>query len=326
MIVYAQSPHYRKKRFMVITTFETNQAKLTVRKTAAFPEAQAHLDSTLPKLEILKRLNGVRLIQPKIDKKSLVFDWAEGKTLASQFEKALLNKDEGGMITAIERALALLQQQTVTMHNFSSDKAYRAIFGGAYNNQLPALEVGYLDFNLDNFIFKNKSLTLIDYEWVFDFPLPLDYVLNRIFFNLAGEYSHIFASFCTEERPLVAFADKFFLPKVIVDHFQVTKEKLAPTLVSEQRFQAHVGQGRPRVIELYKQPRLITKRSETGLKEIYEFTELWREGNLSHRQSELKDMVEEQRSYIRRLEDELTHIKNTKLWRARTKVKRIVKP
>ncbi len=57
----------------------------------------------------------------------------------------------------------------------ASQSSYIDVFGTSFSGAIECMKPACVDLNLDN-IFTDSAgrLTLIDYEWVYDFAVPLD--------------------------------------------------------------------------------------------------------------------------------------------------------
>lgn len=66
--------------------------------------------------------------------------------------------------------------------DFEVTDAYRKIFGDvSVSGAAKSLQASNLDMTLGNLILQDDKIYCIDYEWVFDFPIPLDFLKVRCF-------------------------------------------------------------------------------------------------------------------------------------------------
>ena len=69
------------------------------------------------------------------------------------------------------------------LSDFVVTDSFKAVFG---DMEIPAGEKAYpvinVDSNLDNFMLSNGKIYCLDYEWIFDFPVPVRFVKYRLLF------------------------------------------------------------------------------------------------------------------------------------------------
>lgn len=69
------------------------------------------------------------------------------------------------------------------LSDFAVTDSFKAVFG---DMEIPAGEKAYpvinVDSNLDNFMLSNGKIYCLDYEWIFDFPVPVRFVKYRLLF------------------------------------------------------------------------------------------------------------------------------------------------
>ena len=84
--------------------------------------------------------------------------------------------------------------------DFKLTEAFREVFGEKAPHQAISLKVTNVDFLFHNIIVQQKTAYLIDYEWVFDFPIPYDYVRWRTLIQLFNKYRMYFSKEDTFEK------------------------------------------------------------------------------------------------------------------------------
>jgi hypothetical protein len=232
-----------------------------VRKRALSPAALDNLLSLPKKRAKLSVLEGLVRVGPVwLDGDSVVSDFIAGDNLGMVFEEALVRRDSGAMIALCQKVLAIIDQLPLTSVEYGSDHPFTSVFGRSFEGTHKSVQVGFIDFNLDNFIEKDGELHLIDYEWLFDFPVPAQFVVQRLFFSFFGEFANMIAYLCDERMPVVELARGFYLPAAIYNAFDDRLGEPANTIAAENAFQAYVHlKGQVPDMTVLSEPRFHTR-------------------------------------------------------------------
>ncbi|MDD5705956.1 MAG: hypothetical protein PHR35_08530 [Kiritimatiellae bacterium] len=108
----------------------------------------------------------------------VAFDFVEGATLADLAAKLLRDGDRGGFVALLRSFFAAAT--AVAKQPFQPTSAFHAVFGALrLPAGMPATAVTDLDLILPNIIVHDERWQIIDYEWTFDFPVPVGFVLYR---------------------------------------------------------------------------------------------------------------------------------------------------
>ncbi len=143
-------------------------------------------------------VNRIRYMQE--DGMRAEFDYVDGESLETRLDR-MVNNGEGNtaanlMLSFVERLRSL-----PTLVPFESSYDFRRWFGDVRpenitrtdteGNRAPvmALPVADIDMIPQNILLTDTQAVLIDYEWTFDFPVPIDYIVFRfLYFYLEGKY------------------------------------------------------------------------------------------------------------------------------------------
>jgi hypothetical protein len=109
------------------------------------------------------------------------FSYIEGVRYDKRFSEII----KTGNMTAIQEELMQLKDilyQVRERESFSKTEEFEKVFGKNISDRLEG-KMAYIVSNIDmifsNMILKDNKNYITDYEWVFDFPVPIDYVLYR---------------------------------------------------------------------------------------------------------------------------------------------------
>lgn len=183
----------RKEVFQLKTIiYEENNAKY-VLKEAYSQKAKNHLENIYNNYEEYKK-SSFNPVEVKRQDNGIIFPFIEGESLDEVLVQMLFDKDKNGFIDKLKwyKSLFLNEDQCT----FYQTTEFKEIFGDASNLEgIAALSLANIDLNFDNIIFleKDTKITTIDYEWIFKFPVPIDYIIYRAILIFKTKYSGHFA-------------------------------------------------------------------------------------------------------------------------------------
>lgn len=199
-IIYAKYNKLRRKAFRICTVICEERGERWVEKRALCPEAESHIERMADMRERLKE------VYPKIDfvparkvETGVRFDYLTGVTVDSRIA------------------------QTV-----KTAKELKREFTEVFRWILPSGESGYsvnLDCNLDNFLIVGNRIVCLDYEWVTESEIPIDFLKYRMINYYYGAHP--------ETERLISEAD-------LLAEFKISAEAQACFKAMEQEFQRYV--------------------------------------------------------------------------------------
>ena len=189
--IYAKYNRTRKEDFQIRTSIQEQDGNRKVEKAALNEAACFHILSLRKKYTQLKELNPrVRILEPEIsgDGMRADFRFLKGVTLAERLGMEI--RDGKAPEEDIGAALGLLFDVPADQtSDFVLTPEFTEVFG-----EIPDLsDISYKVSNIDG-LFEHmmivreegqESVYCLDYEWVFDFPVPAHFVQYR---NLAYFY------------------------------------------------------------------------------------------------------------------------------------------
>lgn len=209
-----------------------------VEKTPAGAAAMVHVQKLSEHYHRLRPIYERIGLTPNVCrqvKAGMSFEWLEGKTLAEKLEA--LQKESRQEEAALLLTGFLEKVQCLTGIPFKKTEDFVQVFGDAAVPVGSAASAdGNIDLLLHNILFSGGDMHVIDYEWMFDFPVPLRYVLYRIL------YYYLIS--CGQEP-----AD----PEGWYARYGLTEEELQVYAGMEQHFQQWLRGGKPTVDALYLQ-------------------------------------------------------------------------
>ena len=178
--LYAKYTRIRNPKFQTVTRIiEENQLKY-VEKAALTSAAKEHIQSFKQKAQSLDKLyQNIRPCKVVTNGNTAQFDYFAGTTMGALLEKDMQTPDN--LIIHINNCLENIYSfPAEQLIKFYPSEQFESIFG-QYKELENCIAVcgADLDMNFDNFIIQNNNIYAIDYEWVFDFPIPVEYIKFR---------------------------------------------------------------------------------------------------------------------------------------------------
>ena len=182
-ILYSKYNNTRRPEFATRTSIiEESNGKNVVRfvlKSAIFPVGREHISNLSEKCEWVSRLYKNAWILPVfVSKKGARFPFLDGVSISEEIEKHL-----DDMPTAIEKLNEFMDlvgdYSEDALVDFSMSDGFREVFGDCGDYTGRAAIGANIDELPDNFIRSKEGLYLVDYEWSFDFAIPIRFIRFR---------------------------------------------------------------------------------------------------------------------------------------------------
>ncbi len=183
-VIFAKYSNDRNRRFSVRTEIlEDEEGVRTVRKLPAFPEAAEHVASIYHWYKVLSAQTADTKLSYNVCKKipeGVELEYLRGQSLE---EHLLTIMHQEGEDACAEELMTYLQfiKRIHSGAKFKPTDAFREVFGNA---SLPistdCSPCTNIDLLCENIYVSGTQWTAIDYEWSFDFPIPVNFLLYRI--------------------------------------------------------------------------------------------------------------------------------------------------
>lgn len=179
----------RKKEDSIVTKIVENDGHKTVIKRAIFEEGKKHISKLVNNRNILVKLYGGndrtnRIIDYHYGDKQAVFEFMEGTPLSYWYIDAIKKHDKKRIMSVIDEHQKLIIGNDGNKCVFHESDESRKYFGdlSRFEGKM-GLCITNFEATAKNIFITGEEYTFIDYEWVFDFPLPLDIVLYQVFIS-----------------------------------------------------------------------------------------------------------------------------------------------
>lgn len=204
-VTYAKYNRQRAPEFQIGTKIMVDaDGSRCVEKKALRPEAERHIERLSENRKKLADVVGTGLPVPAEiicnENGRAVFPYIEGVSLAKEVNAYLGGREEflSAMHRAVDSIYGMVLNSTESLVDFEVTGEFESLFGTFEDIQdtetlkgLKSLRVSNIDSILSNFVrLADGSLVCLDYEWVFDFPIPVEYLMYRTIFYYYSENIH----------------------------------------------------------------------------------------------------------------------------------------
>lgn len=237
-LIYSKFSNERDRKFAIRTDIYEEDGRRFVKKSAVYPEGEAHVRNLFrwyQELEKLFRDLPFSCSSCKEESDGVCFPYIEGETL-EEFLDALIAEEQVSKAKKYFTDYLECVKKTFSIQPFVMTEKFREVFG---EQDLPdgfySASVMNIDMVCSNLVLGDFGAVL-DYEWTFDFPIPVEFVLYRII--------HYFV-----ETHRASEMSEFVL---LYTEFGITEEFQAIFKNMERHFQSYIEGGHIPIRELFE--------------------------------------------------------------------------
>lgn len=227
--IYSKFSNERVEKFSIRTDIcEDENGTRSVRKFPVTSEGRDHVENMLRwYLEIGKKADESKLCMTKCQKRdeAVEFEFVQGNTLEERLDQYLAeNNTDDFFELVLEYADEV--RKVYSGKKFEKSPSFIQIFGDV---DLPDYLLGdnYIDIDMifSNIIMNGDKWFVIDYEWTFEFNIPVNFILYRAIF---------YYTLLVEERQKNVEKDLF-------KKIGISDEEAAAYKIMERNFQKYVA-------------------------------------------------------------------------------------
>ena len=188
-VLYAKYNSMRRPEYRLTTEIHEDETGKWVEKRAGDPVARPHMERIAANRDLAVRAyREITVLDVKREKGCLVFPFVSGTTLSNRIDTEPFDKNcfIKQINSLFDRVLAVRDE---CRSSFKATEEFVSIFGDRYMEGVPAVCPANIDSLFSNFIETEDELICLDYEWVYGFPVPVDYIRYRVLFHLYNEWS-----------------------------------------------------------------------------------------------------------------------------------------
>ena len=185
----------RKKIFQTETSIIQTENKRYVMKRALTAEAVPFLrDAYENAIIFVDSIKNIKIPSMEYLNGVIKMELVDGNTWESILIEYLKMKDIKGFKKSVDEYYSILQNMRNNKIPFEMKDGFRRVFGvDLLIDRSQSYEMTNIDMSFDNIIIdKDGCFYLIDLEWLFDFPIPIDFILFRALTNLRIKHSTLF--------------------------------------------------------------------------------------------------------------------------------------
>ena len=186
-VLYSKVTEKRNKEHQIYTLIvEENNKKYVIKKNV-YIEGRKHIENMFYNYKLLNAMQEGLFVDCNKNDDGISFSYVDGKSWASSKLHSLISKEDYMLFFQEWKKILALNKENVTVFNNSEE--FRKIFGdGSFYVGHEALKVTNFDCIPDNILESSDGTKIIDYEWVFDFPVPLELAWYRLVKYLYDNY------------------------------------------------------------------------------------------------------------------------------------------
>ena len=187
-VIYTKFNSTRKTEFQLKTSIVDGDDGRYVVKSPLNKKAQKHLDTIGVNYNRLKDYyKDIKPVPYEACEEGIAFPFVEGKTFMSDidFENDDINLIKEKIANDLKEILNINQ---IYEKDFEITSEFKSIFPGCNPKEEKAYSRANVDSTLSNFIRTDDAIWCIDYEWIFDFDIPVKYIVYRCLFYLYMEH------------------------------------------------------------------------------------------------------------------------------------------
>lgn len=180
--IYCKYSNDRDKKFQIKTTIELdNQNNKYVCKYPTSIEARNHVEQIYLNYKLMEESFKDTIFQPnKCTKQegSVRFEFINGKTFEDYLDNFYAEGQYLKVVEEIKKFTDILYSLTDNIQ-FEYTDEFENVFGKntAFSSS-KSLKISNIDLIFGNILLGEKW-TIIDYEWTFNFPIPIEYIIYR---------------------------------------------------------------------------------------------------------------------------------------------------
>lgn len=185
-VIYSKYSNERNRALAIRTDIlQDEKQKRAVRKVPLFSEGEKHVLNLLEWEERLAEKykdTFIALNHCEREDKSVRFEYLEGDTLETVLDALYVEGKYNQLLDLFRQYVNAIKKANGTK-KFQYTDEFEAVFGSVYLNEgLNAADFSNIDMVVGNVIINKDIWNIIDYEWSFDFPIPVNFIIFRTIF------------------------------------------------------------------------------------------------------------------------------------------------
>lgn len=274
----------RQEELRVYTTIWSDGK---VSKTPISAKANEHIKRMVEgsKFDIGK----IKCLDAKLIGNSLFYDFIEEESCEYMLLDIITQNDKEKFFEFIDEIYDALFYNSFESDEYATEE-FLNIFKVKSDKKFHCHEKSQLDVILGNMFLIDDEFIVVDYEWFFDFPIPLEYILFRVF-----NY-HIYSNKLIRE--FTSFEEIF-------NHFNIDTENIELFSTWECNFLRHIINRPP-----------FTRSQILPLENVEKYDQLKKELDLKNKELKKKDnIIKNKNKEIRKRDEKIDSLLSSSSWK-----------
>ena len=198
--IYSKFTKERGGDFRIETAiYQDDTGKRIVRKSPLSEKSSDHVKRMYENYQYFKE-SGL-MLPCDLQGESVVFPFITGTSFYDLLLEAIDKKDKKTFLGIIDQYVELVNKLYPQTTAFEKTSQFETVFGLAEPAVgMDAVKKLNIDLTFDNIIVEKEKTQIFDYEWIFDFPVPLKYAVYRAVYALCVKNRNQFLDFVDEEE------------------------------------------------------------------------------------------------------------------------------
>ncbi|WP_339191182.1 glycosyltransferase [Paenibacillus sp. FSL R5-0490] len=234
-VIYSKFNRERLPQYQTSTIVYIDKVGgIFAQKKALTKEAYSHISSihdNYIKLRLI--MNDIKIAESHLEENFITFEYINSPSLDSLLFEEIIDGNKNKIFSYLNQyKLMVLQQPLVYNESFESGTTFKEVFGlePPFSNVM-CQRISNLDLTFENVTLDKGQFTVIDYEWVFEMLVPVDFILYRSINEFYAKYADYLSHLAKKEEFLLFFG-------INLDYIQIFEQM-------EEGFQRYVfGEGR----------------------------------------------------------------------------------
>ena len=199
-IIYSKYSNDRSEDYKIRTDIVVDEnGKRYARKSPLTEKCKTHINAMYENyLGLTEEFcdTNIRMNRCEKDGDALEFEYVEGKTYEVYLDELLEKDDAESFIDAVRKYVDVLKSAAV--EDFVMTDAFRKMFGDTPNFAgAKCLKISDVDMIFPNLVIHKNETTgeeeweVLDYEWSYSIPIPIDFVIYRAFHYYEAGQRHM---------------------------------------------------------------------------------------------------------------------------------------
>ena len=187
----------RKPEYQIRTSIVEEDGRRYVEKAALRLEGELHIHSFQKKYEQLTGQNSrIKVLKPEFPQgdSTVHFPFLEGISLGEKLGEEIRRGRPADQVLkeGLELIFGKEKEENQELEDFVPVPAFEEVFGAVPPLKEKSFHVSNVDGLFENIMVTSEGLWLMDYEWVFEFPVPIGFLKYRNLYYFYERFKSVF--------------------------------------------------------------------------------------------------------------------------------------